>query len=157
MADSLSVVFLFGSFLFEAFFSEAFFFDAFVLIGFFSGVFFFDGFLFFWVAIFVSFPDDSLPEEQGAAGFRDLFIVIRAMPAAVAAAKTFFEMVFFGQDQVSIFVIVEVVAFNPIRFHVVFVLCRLLLMVFAFHWCSHFVVFTFSVVAVPGDCGLCCL
>ena len=58
----------------------------------------------------------SLGEEVRPARLRDPVVIIRAVPAAIAAAIATIEMIFFGQDHQPVFAEIKIDAFNQL-FH----------------------------------------
>jgi len=58
----------------------------------------------------------ALCQELRAAWFGDPVIIVGTMPAAIAAAVPAIAMIFFGQDYQTIFVEIEIDAFNQL-FH----------------------------------------
>ncbi len=55
---------------------------------------------------------------MGPAGFWNINILKRTMQAAIAAAESFFQVVFLGQNNKSGFVVIEIIAFNQLLFHI---------------------------------------
>ena len=63
-----------------------------------------------------------LLQQFTAPGFGNRFHLIRAMPAPIATAMAFFEMVFFCEHHVTMLVVVIINSFNQRLAHVIIVL-----------------------------------